>query len=71
MKLFSRKGEPIPDVGGIRLSSAPDGPKPPSAVVIFRGVLCFLCTPSRVVHKKTYCIGPGLCTILHPKVAEL
>ena len=60
-----------PDVGGIRLSSGPDGPGPPSEVVIFRWVLCFLCTPSREVHKKTYCMGPGLCKIVHPNFREL
>jgi hypothetical protein len=49
----------------------PDRSRSAGGVVIFRWVVCLLCTPSREVHKKTYCIGPELCSILRPNVAEL
>src|SRR5215212_4388994 len=47
----------------------PDRSRSAGGVVIFRWVVCLLCTPSREVHKKTYCIGPELCSILRPNVS--
>src|SRR5215208_7543233 len=54
MKLSSRKVTLFPDLGGIRLSSGPDGPGPPSEVVISDGhYVSYVRHPAKYIRRPT------------------